>query len=54
MEILKNNEKYKTLEERVKSFNKYCDSQPSCPCKFNNENCELKWLDSEATKTKEK
>ena len=41
---MKNIEQYQTLEEQIEHFTKYCDSQPSCPCKYNNEHCQLKWL----------
>lgn len=51
---MKINEKYLTLDERIKAFNEYCNAQPSCPCKFANEHCELKWLDSEVVEIMEK
>jgi hypothetical protein len=40
-----------TLEEKIEKFNEYCSSQLSCPCKFNNEHCELKWLEENEKKT---
>lgn len=46
---MKNENVYVTLEERIEKFQDYCGSQPSCPCKYHNENCELKWLNDEAT-----
>ena len=45
---MKNEKVYVTLEERIEKFQEYCSSQPSYPCKYHNENCELKWLDDEA------
>jgi hypothetical protein len=44
---MKNNDIYKTLSNRIAGFKEYCGMQKECPCKFNNENCEFKWLDSE-------
>jgi hypothetical protein len=38
------------IEDRIERFTKFCSSQPECPCKFNNENCELKWLEEENSK----
>lgn len=46
---MKNDKIYLTLDDRINAFNEYCNAQPSCPCRFANEHCELKWLDSEAT-----
>jgi hypothetical protein len=43
-----------TLEEKIEKFNEYCSSQPSCPCKFNNEHCELKWLEENEKKTQKR
>ena len=39
-----NKDIYISLAEQIEAFSAYCSSQPSCPCKFHNENCELKWL----------
>jgi hypothetical protein len=44
---MKNDDIYKTLSDRIAGFKEYCSMQKECPCKFNNENCEFKWLDSE-------
>ena len=46
---MKNDKIYLTLEERIKAFDNYCNSQKECPCKFKNEHCELKWLNEENT-----
>lgn len=49
---MKNEEKYRTLNERQKAFQEYC-SRYSCPfCKYlnnrnNNRNCALAWLADE-------
>lgn len=43
-----NDKIYLTLDDKIKAFDVYCSSQPSCPCKFQNTNCELKWLHEEA------
>lgn len=51
---MKNNDIFRTLNDRIQAFNEYCNDQPSCPCKFANEHCELKWLDSEVVEIIEK
>lgn len=54
---MKNEEKYRTLNERQKAFQEYC-SRYSCPfCKYlnnrnNNRNCAIAWLADEAEEVK--
>lgn len=51
---MKNGEKYKTAEERVKAFGKWCHSTSRSDCyKFENcETCAFSWLDMEAGEEK--
>lgn len=50
---MKNNEKYKTFDERIVAFNKFCQAHKGCfNCPAYDENygsqyCEYKWLELE-------
>lgn len=46
-----NEERYKTVEERVKAFSMFCDNQGSCPACLmcdRNGDCRFSWLALEA------